>query len=399
MSSKSDTRRLSSLFVPPTTDNAAQPHSSSRLAALSKGISGALSGSASIASLREPLSPIRSFYGGLTGQAIPGSRKRSKQDFRSYDDATFEDEMNLPGSGGNGVRVWYESYTTIDWIHDAIKESSRLRRIRNLRGIRGFAINSWDRLQGWIIVTITGIVTALIAGCIVKSEAVLFDLKDGYCAKDWRLAKRFCCPYGNAPDWDHPDMASASASASWSYRTRFLPNAAIPTSPADALQSLVSGVGVGNRILSGWAAPVAGSPAWHRQPSFPSQHANASLSAMLSPVDSETEDCPGWISWGQKFGSTDSHNWAASYSMYLSSPSSGPPSPASSPSTSHPANSTSRTPPANRLPPPTSTKNLLLLPTATPVNTATALTRSPPRLPPSSQTPPPRQPSRSSALP
>ncbi|KAI3485591.1 hypothetical protein L1887_51059 [Cichorium endivia] len=54
MSSKSDTRRLSSLFVPPTTDNAAQPHSS-RLAALSKGISGALSGSASIASLREPL--------------------------------------------------------------------------------------------------------------------------------------------------------------------------------------------------------------------------------------------------------------------------------------------------------------------------------------------------------
>jgi chloride channel 3/4/5 len=317
MSSKSDTRRLSSLFVPPTTDNAAQPHSSSRLAALSKGISGALSGSASIASLREPLSPIRSFYGGLTGQAIPGSRKRSKQDFRSYDDATFEDEMNLPGSGGNGVRVWYESYTTIDWIHDAIKESSRLRRIRNLRGIRGFAINSWDRLQGWIIVTITGIVTALIAGCIVKSEAVLFDLKDGYCAKDWRLAKRFCCPYGNAPDWDHPDMASASASASWSYRTRFLPNAAIPTSPADALQSLVSGVGVGNRILSGWAAPVAGSPAWHRQPSFPSQHANASLSAMLSPVDSETEDCPGWISWGQKFGSTDSHNWAASYSMYF----------------------------------------------------------------------------------
>ncbi|SPO46984.1 related to chloride channel protein [Moesziomyces antarcticus] len=323
MSSKSDTRRLSSLFVPPTsdaqqtTDNAAQPHSSSRLAALSKGISGALSGSASIASLREPLSPIRSFYGGLTGQAIPGSRKRSKQDFRSYDDATFEDEMNLPGSGGNGVRVWYESYTTIDWIHDAIKESSRLRRIRNLRGIRGLAINSWDRLQGWIIVTITGIVTALIAGCIVKSEAVLFDLKDGYCARDWRLAKRFCCPYGNAPDWDHPDIASASTSAAWSYRTRFLPNAAIPTSPADALQSLVSGVGVGNRILSGWAAPVAGSPAWHRQPSFPSPHANASLSAMLSPVDSETEDCPGWISWGQKFGSAATHNWAASYSMYF----------------------------------------------------------------------------------
>ncbi len=66
------------------------------------------------------------------------------------------------------------------------------------------------------------IVTALIAGCIVKSEAVLFDLKDGYCSRDWRLAKRFCCPYGGAPDWDHPSLAASS----WSYRTPFLPDAA-----------------------------------------------------------------------------------------------------------------------------------------------------------------------------
>ncbi|SPO29570.1 related to chloride channel protein [Ustilago trichophora] len=320
MSAKSEVRRLSSLFVPPNAeqpDNAGPSPSSSRLGFLTKAIPSALSASASISSLTEPLSPIRSFYGGLTGQRAPGSRKRRKQHLRSYDDAKFEDEMNLPGSGGNGIRVWYESYTTIDWIHDAIKESSRLRRIRNLKGIRGLAVNSWDRLQGWIIVTITGVITALIAGCIVKSEAVLFDLKDGYCARDWRLAKRFCCPYGGAPDWDHPSLATVAAS-SWSYRTPFMPNVApASSSPADAVHSMLSGIGKGNRILSGWAAPVAGSPTWNKIAASSFNAANTTLLSMLSPIDSETDDCPGWITWGHKFGSDKTKNWFAGYAMYF----------------------------------------------------------------------------------
>lgn len=53
------------------------------------------------------------------------------------------------GAGAsNGIRVWYESYTTIDWIHDAVKESSRLRRVRSIDGVRGLLYNTWDRLQG-----------------------------------------------------------------------------------------------------------------------------------------------------------------------------------------------------------------------------------------------------------
>uniref|UniRef100_V5EIJ2 Chloride channel protein n=2 Tax=Kalmanozyma brasiliensis (strain GHG001) TaxID=1365824 RepID=V5EIJ2_KALBG len=259
---------------------------------------------------------MRSFYDGLKAQGAPGARNRRKRHLRSYDDANFEDEMNLPGAGGNGIRVWYESYTTIDWIHDAIKESSRLRRIRNLKGIRGFAANVWDRLQGWIIVTITGVITALIAGCIVKSEAVLFDLKDGYCAKDWKLAKRFCCPYGGSPDWDHPSLNATA----WSYRTPFLPHAALSASPstADAFGSMVSGLGKGNRILSGWAAPVAGSPAWARMAASSAAGAvNTTLLNVMSPVDSETEACPGWITWGQKFGSLKDSNWFAGYAMYF----------------------------------------------------------------------------------
>ncbi|SNX85868.1 related to chloride channel protein [Melanopsichium pennsylvanicum] len=319
MSAKSEVRRLSSLFVPPNPEpNLPVPTAtSSKLGFLSKAVPGALSASTSISSLTEPLSPIRSFYDNITAQAAPGSRKRRKrrkQDVRSYDDAKFEHEINLPGAGGNGIRVWYESYTTIDWIHDAIKESSRLRRIRNLKGLRGFALNSWDRLQGWIIVTITGVITALIAECIVKSEAVLFDLKDGYCESDLRLAKRFCCPYGGAPDWDHPSIDTYA----WSYRTPFMTNADAPSpSPAQAIHSLLSGVGKANRILSGWAAPVAGSPAWNNIASAASSSANTTPLAMLTPVDSETEDCPGWITWRHKFGSTTNKNWFAGYGTYF----------------------------------------------------------------------------------
>ncbi|KAJ9474068.1 putative Anion/proton exchange transporter GEF1 (putative) [Pseudozyma hubeiensis] len=303
-SAKSDVRRLSSLFLPPHThsadqDDPAAAASSSRLGEF----------------LREPLSPIRSFYGGITGQAGPGSRRSRRNKARAYDDAKFEDEMNLPGASGNGVRVWYESYTTIDWIHDAIKESSRLRRIRNLKGVRGFVANGWDRLQGWIIVTITGIVTALIAGCIVKSEAVLFDLKDGYCARDWRLAKRFCCPYGGAPDWDHPSVAASS----WSYRTPFMSNT-LPgsVSPTQTAHSLLSGLGKANRVLGGWSAPVAGSPAWSKFAITSARTVNnTTLLASIASVDPETETCPGWITWRQKLGSPNHENWFAGYSMYF----------------------------------------------------------------------------------
>jgi chloride channel 3/4/5 len=128
-----------------------------------------------------------------------------------YDQEFRED---LAGPNGNGVRVWYANFSTIDWIHDAIKESHRLKRIRGLPGLRGWTVNLLDRSQGWIIVTITGalspgshpsitpsanpvksgLLTACVAGIIVTSEMWLFDLKDGHCTTDWRKAKRFCCP-------------------------------------------------------------------------------------------------------------------------------------------------------------------------------------------------------------
>ncbi|WVN85875.1 uncharacterized protein L203_101027 [Cryptococcus depauperatus CBS 7841] len=119
-----------------------------------------------------------------------------------YDDESLGrrgevDEMleDNEGERANGTRVWYSSYVTIDWIHDAIKESSRVRRLRHAasRSLRGKVINTWDRFQGWLVVTLVGVITAFIAFLIIRAEMALFDLKDGFCSSSWGTAKRFCC--------------------------------------------------------------------------------------------------------------------------------------------------------------------------------------------------------------
>jgi chloride channel 3/4/5 len=67
-------------------------------------------------------------------------------------------------------------------------------RIRRRRSARGRIANSIDRSIGWIIVTIVGFLTAVIAFVIVRGEQWLFDIKTGYCSEGWWRAQRFCCP-------------------------------------------------------------------------------------------------------------------------------------------------------------------------------------------------------------
>lgn len=93
----------------------------------------------------------------------------------------------------NGIRVWYSSFTSIDWLHDAIKDQARQARLRKRKSRRGRIIRQLDRSIGWIIVTIVGFLTALVAFSVVRSEQWLFDIKEGYCGDDWTKAKRFCC--------------------------------------------------------------------------------------------------------------------------------------------------------------------------------------------------------------
>lgn len=95
----------------------------------------------------------------------------------------------------NGIRVWYSSFSSIDWLHDAIKDSVRFSKLRKRRSFRARVRLAIDRSIGWVVVTIVGFLTAIVAFLVVRSEQWLFDAKEGYCAESWWKAKRFCCPF------------------------------------------------------------------------------------------------------------------------------------------------------------------------------------------------------------
>ena len=92
----------------------------------------------------------------------------------------------------NGIRVWYSSFTSVDWLHDAIKESTRLYRLRSRKSLRGKIYSNLDASINWIVVTIVGFLTAVTAFLIIRGEQWLFDLKEGRCLKGWWNARRFC---------------------------------------------------------------------------------------------------------------------------------------------------------------------------------------------------------------
>jgi chloride channel 3/4/5 len=141
-------------------------------------------------------SPTTQKYGSLDRTSI----FRSQRPISAYD-APFrglgqpgESDLDAEGVRANGIRVWYSSFSSIDWLHDIIKDSTRIYRLRHRKSIRGRMRNVADRLMGWIIVTIVGFLVAVTAFLIVRSEQWLFDIKYGYCTAGWWKARRFCCP-------------------------------------------------------------------------------------------------------------------------------------------------------------------------------------------------------------
>lgn len=121
----------------------------------------------------------------------------STRPISSYDEPlqNTDDEITDADAKVNGIRVWYSSYTSIDWLHDAIKDSLRFAKLRRKRkSWRSRLRLVFDKSLGWIIVTIVGFITAIVAFFVVRSEQFLFDFKEGYCSSSWYKAKRFCCP-------------------------------------------------------------------------------------------------------------------------------------------------------------------------------------------------------------
>ncbi|KAF4553409.1 Voltage gated chloride channel-like protein 3 [Elsinoe fawcettii] len=90
-------------------------------------------------------------------------------------------------------RAWYDQFTSTDWVHDSIADAFRVKELRSRRDFVGRLLALYDAAQGWLLVAIIGIFTAAIAYCIDVTEAVVFDVKTGYCSTGWYLSKRRCC--------------------------------------------------------------------------------------------------------------------------------------------------------------------------------------------------------------
>jgi len=93
----------------------------------------------------------------------------------------------------HGMRVRYEDYTTIDWIHDHVRDKARIRKIRNRVGIKGKIIKFWDKSVGWMIVIIIGFLCGIVAAGIEISSKWIFDRKLGYCRRSFSLNRELCC--------------------------------------------------------------------------------------------------------------------------------------------------------------------------------------------------------------
>ena len=92
-------------------------------------------------------------------------------------------------------RVWYDQFTSTDWVHDSIADAFRLRDLKSRKDFRGRLYAWFDGSQGWILVAIIGCITACIAYFITKTETSVFELKEGYCTGHWYLNSKACC-YG-----------------------------------------------------------------------------------------------------------------------------------------------------------------------------------------------------------
>ena len=82
-------------------------------------------------------------------------------------------------------RVWYDQFTSTDWVRDSIADSYRVKALQNRKDFWGKLIVLFDGAQGWILSAVVGFLVAAVAYCVDVAETTVFDFKDGYCTKGW----------------------------------------------------------------------------------------------------------------------------------------------------------------------------------------------------------------------
>ncbi|KAF4785698.1 voltage gated chloride channel [Colletotrichum scovillei] len=124
---------------------------------------------------------------------LPTSQTRQSTPNSSHQASLSKADQALGQSPPLGDRLPYNDYTTIDWLRDLTKDSSRARRLRARPGIRGTAVRWFDQCQGWIAAAVIGALTALVAFVVDVSVATVSDWKEGYCRTNVFLDRGRCC--------------------------------------------------------------------------------------------------------------------------------------------------------------------------------------------------------------
>ena len=102
-------------------------------------------------------------------------------------------EEQLLGQEAVGERLPYNDYTTIDWLHDLVKDSFRYRAVHSRVGLRYDLISYFDQCQGWIAAALIGTLTACVAFAVDVAVATVSDWKTGYCRTSPFSSKDVCC--------------------------------------------------------------------------------------------------------------------------------------------------------------------------------------------------------------
>ncbi|OMJ17510.1 H(+)/Cl(-) exchange transporter 3 [Smittium culicis] len=116
----------------------------------------------------------------LRAKSLQAKSSHVMTDFWRYTKQTHDNKT--------GERVWYDSYTTINWLEDSQKEQTRLRNLSTKPRFFRFI----DTLQDWSLTIIIGVLCGIAAGFISESTEVLTELKTGYCRKNWWLQHHSC---------------------------------------------------------------------------------------------------------------------------------------------------------------------------------------------------------------
>ncbi|KAF9427615.1 hypothetical protein BGZ94_004554 [Podila epigama] len=113
---------------------------------------------------------------------------------------------------GTGMRVAYDDFTTIDWIHDFAQERQRQRKLRHQPGLSGQIAVMYDWIQGWVVVLAVGIAAGIVAGGSDIASQWLGDIKEGYCDTAFYLNRNFCC-------WGLEDIDACTDWVPWNSAT------------------------------------------------------------------------------------------------------------------------------------------------------------------------------------